>query len=53
MKVNLHSSIQLPVEALVKQFQDPEVGGQHALIRNFDLMYIQHGIERMETKVRF
>jgi len=43
--------IQLPVEALLKQFKDPEAGGKHALIRNFDLMYIQQGIGRIETKV--
>ncbi|KAF8416698.1 proteasome stabiliser-domain-containing protein [Tirmania nivea] len=44
--------IQLPVEALLKQFKDPEVGGKHPLIRNFDLMYIQQGIGRMEGKDR-
>ncbi|RPB22030.1 ARM repeat-containing protein [Terfezia boudieri ATCC MYA-4762] len=44
--------IQLPVEALLKQFKDPEVGGKHALIRNFDLMYIQQGVGRIDTKDR-
>ncbi|KAF8468822.1 proteasome stabiliser-domain-containing protein [Kalaharituber pfeilii] len=45
-------SIQLPVEALLKQFKDPEVGGKYTLIRNFDLMYIQQGIGRIGPKER-
>lgn len=37
-------SIVLPVLALVKQFRDVE----NALVRHFDLLYIQQGIERLD-----
>lgn len=36
-------SIQLPVAALIKQFKDQ----QSSLIRHFDLLYIQQGIDRL------
>lgn len=39
-------SIQLPVAALVNQFKEQE----SSLIRHFDLMYIQQGLDRMLTK---
>ena len=40
-------SIQLPVEKLLKQFKD----NQNTLIRHFDLLYIQQGIERLSKEV--
>lgn len=45
--------IQLPVEALLKQFKDSEAGGKYPIIRNFDLMYIQQGVNRIDPKVCF
>ena len=36
-------SIQLPVAALIKQFKDQE----SSLIRHFDLLYIQQGLDRL------
>ncbi|KAF1824179.1 ARM repeat-containing protein [Dissoconium aciculare CBS 342.82] len=39
-------SIQLPVAALVKQFREQE----NAIVRNFDLMYIQQGVGRLSSK---
>jgi len=38
-------SIQLPVAALIKQFKDQE----SSLIRHFDLLYIQQGLDRLRT----
>ncbi len=38
-------SIQLPVAALVKQFQEQE----NSLIRHFDLLYIQQGVGRLSN----
>ncbi|KAK6350845.1 proteasome component M29, variant 2 [Orbilia javanica] len=38
------SGIQLPVAALLTQFQSPNSG---LLLKNFDLMYIQRGLERV------
>ncbi|KAK6528871.1 proteasome component M29 [Orbilia ellipsospora] len=38
------SGIQLPVAALLTQFQTPNAG---TLLKNFDLMYIQRGLERV------
>jgi proteasome component ECM29 len=37
-------SIQLPVAALIKQFKDQ----QSSLIRHFDLLYIQQGVDRLK-----
>ncbi|PWW76166.1 ARM repeat-containing protein [Tuber magnatum] len=45
-------TIILPVAALLKQFKDPEVGGRYSLVRNFDLMYVQTGIERLPVLER-
>lgn len=42
----------LPVAALLAQFKDPQVGGKHPLVRNFDLMYVQIGIERLPVSER-
>lgn len=42
----------LPVAALLGQFKDPQIGGKHPLIRNFDLMYVQTGIERLPVSER-
>lgn len=42
----------LPVAALLEQFKDPEIGGKYPLIRNFDLMYVQTGIERLPVSER-
>jgi proteasome component ECM29 len=39
-------SIQLPVGALIKQFKDQE----STLIRHFDLIYIQQGVNRISPK---
>ena len=41
-------TIQLPVEALVKQFKEHE----NALIRHFDLLYIQQGVGRLSNAER-
>ena len=38
-------SIQLPVAALIKQFKDQE----SSLIRHFDLLYIQQGLDRLRV----
>ena len=40
-------SIQLPVARLLAQFKD----NQNSLIRHFDLLYIQQGIERLSKEV--
>ncbi|KAJ6262387.1 hypothetical protein Dda_3195 [Drechslerella dactyloides] len=40
------SAIQLPVAALLAQFQTPNAG---VLLKNFDLMYIQRGLERVSA----
>lgn len=40
------SGIQLPVAALLTQFQTANAG---LLLKNFDLMYIQRGLERVPT----
>lgn len=42
----------LPVAALLAQFKDPQIGGRHPLVRNFDLMYVQIGIERLPVSER-
>jgi proteasome component ECM29 len=42
------NSIQLPVDALVKQFKDQE----SALIRHFDLIYIQQGVDRLSPSAK-
>lgn len=42
----------LPVAALLVQFKDPTIGGSYPLVRNFDLMYIQAGIERLPVSER-
>lgn len=42
----------LPVAALLAQFKDPQIGGKHPLVRNFDLMYVQLGIERLPVSER-
>ncbi|KAK1814251.1 proteasome component M29 [Friedmanniomyces endolithicus] len=39
-------SIQLPVAALIKQFKDQE----SPLVRHFDLLYIQQGVDRLSTR---
>lgn len=39
-------SIQLPVAALVKQFKEQE----SSLVRHFDLLYIQQGVDRLPAK---
>ncbi|KAK6534581.1 proteasome component M29, variant 2 [Arthrobotrys megalospora] len=41
------SGIQLPVAALLTQFQGANAG---PLLKNFDLMYIQRGLERVPTE---
>ena len=46
------SNFLLPVPALLEQFKDPAIGGSYPLIRNFDLMYIPTGIERMPVAER-
>ncbi|KAF8247482.1 ARM repeat-containing protein [Wilcoxina mikolae CBS 423.85] len=46
------SNLRLPVPALLEQFKDPAVGGTYPLIRNFDLMYITTGIDRMPVSER-
>lgn len=42
----------LPIAALLTQFKDPVVGGVHPLVRNFDLMYITTGIDRIPISER-
>ncbi|KAK0887798.1 proteasome component M29 [Friedmanniomyces endolithicus] len=39
-------SIQLPVAALIKQFKDQE----SPLVRHFDLLYIQQGVDRLSAR---
>jgi proteasome component ECM29 len=46
------ANLLLPVPALLEQFKDPAVGGTHSLIRNFDLMYLTIGIDRMAVAER-
>jgi proteasome component ECM29 len=46
------ANLLLPVQGLLEQFKDPAVGGAHPLIRNFDLMYITTGIDRMPVAER-
>jgi proteasome component ECM29 len=41
-------SIQLPVTALLKQFKEQK----SQLIRHFDLLYIQKGVDRLEPSAR-
>ncbi|KAK3116574.1 proteasome component M29 [Teratosphaeriaceae sp. CCFEE 6253] len=41
-------SIQLPVAALVKQFQEQE----SPLVRHFDLLYIQQGVDRLSVSAK-
>ncbi|KAA8652260.1 hypothetical protein EYZ11_004591 [Aspergillus tanneri] len=41
-------SIQLPVPALLKQFKEQK----SALIRHFDLIYIQQGLDRLDSNAR-
>ncbi|OQO09014.1 hypothetical protein B0A48_05905 [Cryoendolithus antarcticus] len=41
-------SVQLPVAALMKQFKEQ----QSSLIRHFDLLYIQQGVERLSAPER-
>lgn len=40
-------SIQLPVDALLKQFKT----STSPLVRHFDLLYVQQGLERLPTSV--
>ncbi|KAK9476373.1 proteasome stabiliser-domain-containing protein [Lipomyces japonicus] len=39
--------ISLPVESLLVQFKTPKVEGESTLVRNFCLLYIQLGIDRL------
>jgi proteasome component ECM29 len=41
------SSLKLPVAALLKQYKEH----QNALIRHFDLLYMQQGLERLPPSV--
>lgn len=41
-------SIQLPVAALIKQFQ----GQENSMIRHFDLLYIQQGVGRLSSSAK-
>ncbi|KAK6430703.1 proteasome component M29 [Oleoguttula sp. CCFEE 5521] len=41
-------SVQLPVAALIKQFKEQ----QSSLIRHFDLLYIQQGVDRLSASQR-
>ncbi|KAI5805358.1 proteasome stabiliser-domain-containing protein [Peziza echinospora] len=51
-RIKSSESIQLPVEKLLRQFKDPEVGGRWPLVRNFDVMYIGQGVQRMKVEDR-
>jgi len=46
------SNLRLPVPALLEQFKDPAIGSTYPLIRNFDLMYITTGIDRLPVSER-
>lgn len=41
-------SIKLPVTALLKQYKDC----RNTIVRHFDLLYIQQGVERLPIQVR-
>ena len=43
----LHRSIKLPVAALLKQYKE----NLNPLIRHFDLLYIQQGVDRLPVSV--
>lgn len=42
-----HRSIKLPVAALLKQYKDVH----DTLVRHFDLLYIQQGVDRLSVEV--
>jgi hypothetical protein len=48
----LDRKIQLPVEALLAQLNDPEAGAKFPLISSFDLLFLQIGIPRLSLEVR-
>ena len=50
MNINLSNrSIKLPVATLLKQYKD----NQNKLVRHFDLLYIQQGVNRLPVNVSY
>lgn len=45
------TTIKLPIEQLLKQYNDPNIGGKSAAIRRVDMIFINMGIERADVNV--